>query len=189
MNRRRANLAAIRLSWLLLWALGPLCSAAPPPSPASLNIKTLYEGLYLPESHFPSGYRCETDLRAAYSLSPPRRPGYSQSFLAEVPFPSLGGKISKESNVDDWKHISISDARLYPTARNAHDVMAYYAYGSSYTRPSPLGDEAVFRPWEETRWRTAAGTPMTRTTPGTEGKPKVWSVSGDCCSASASIPT
>lgn len=128
-----------------------------PPSPASLNIKTVYEGLFLPTKYMPGSYRCELGAAVFNAANPPRKSSGWQMFVCEVPFPSMGGRRNAASNVDDWKVVSISDMTLYPTAENAHDVLVYRTYRSSYSRSLGLGHEAVFKPWEEQPWRKTAG--------------------------------
>ena len=153
-----ARRIAVRYLALALAIASP-AKAAPgsaPPSPAALNIKPIYEDLWLPTSYAPGKYRCDSGSVSANSANPPRKTGRSQSFLQEVPFPSHGGKIDPGSNVDDWKRVNISSMTLYATAQNAHDAMLYHAYPSCL-RQASFGDEALFRGWEERPWPEPAG--------------------------------
>lgn len=141
------------LTGLMLLAAASVLQAEAPPSPAKLNIKPVYQDLLLPDSYVPKEFRIDSPSVAANFSDPPRKSGYSQYFLIEVPHPSMGGKISVSSNVDDWIRVSISQMRVYPLAQDAKSYFAYITYSSSFTRKVDLGDEALFRPWLEYPWK------------------------------------
>jgi hypothetical protein len=139
----------------LIWAITAQILAAlgsPPLSPASLNIKPIYEGLWLPTGYVPGKYRCASESVSANPANPPRKISYPQSFLYEAPFPSHGGKFDPDSNVDDWRRVNISSMTLYATAQDARGAMLYHAY-PSFSRIASFGDESLFREWEEIPWK------------------------------------
>lgn len=140
------------LIFLGLMLLAHASHAEAPPSPAQLNIKPVYEYLLLPDSYVPKDFRVDSQSVAANPSNPPCKSGASQRFIREVPYPSMGGKISPSSNVDDWMVISISDMIVYPSAQDAKGYFAYTAHFRSATRKVDVGDEALFRPWEELPW-------------------------------------
>ena len=138
---------------LMLLALTHVSHAEAPPSPAQLNIKPVYEHLLLPDSYAPKDFRIDSPSVAANPSDPPRKYAASQRFILEVPYPSMDGKISPSSNVDDWIVISISDMRVYPLIQDAKGYFAYTAHFRNASRSVEIGDEALFRPWEELPWK------------------------------------
>ncbi|MRR15542.1 MAG: hypothetical protein EG826_03680 [Deltaproteobacteria bacterium] len=138
---------------LMLLVTASVLKAEAPPSPAKLNITPVYQDLLLPDSYVPKEFRIDSPSVAFNPSNPPRKSGYSQFFLIEVPHPSMGGKISVSSNADDWIRVSISQMRVYPLAQDAKSYFAYITYSSSFSRKVDLGDEALFRPWREEPWK------------------------------------
>ncbi len=139
---------------LMLLAITSVLHAEAPPSPAKLNITPVYQDLWLPDSYVPKEFRIDSQSVAANPSDPPRKSGSSQFFIIEVPHPSMGGKISVSSNVDDWIKITLSRMKVYPLIQNAKDIFAYDTYYySSYTRKVDIGDQALFRPWTEWPWK------------------------------------
>jgi len=119
---------------LMLLALTHVSHAEAPPSPAQLNIKPVYEHLLLPDSYAPKDFRIDSPSVAANPSDPPRKYAASQRFILEVPYPSMDGKISPSSNVDDWIVISISDMRVYPLIQDAKGYFAYTAHFRNASR-------------------------------------------------------
>jgi len=142
----------INFMTLTVLILAQVSHAEPPPSPAQLNIKPVYEHLLLPDSYVPKEFRIDSPSVATNPYDPPRKYASFQYFLIEVPHPSMGGKISVDSNVDDWIRVTLSIKRVYPLIQDAKSYFAYTTYSSSFTRKVDIGDEALFRPWLEQPW-------------------------------------